>query len=61
MLDNEVHVERRVIWTVVLTSSWEGQRNIKDDWQFDDEAAAVACADRLVRKQLVAVRGEDKL
>jgi hypothetical protein len=57
---NEVHVERKIIWNVVLTSHWEGN-DVTDDWQFDDEASAVKCADRLITKKLAAIRGEDKL
>lgn len=56
----EIHVEKRTVWEVFLTVDEEhiGPESL---WQHDTEKDAVEQADRMFRKNLVNVRGEDKL
>ena len=58
--DREVHVERKVIWNVVITRKWESSID-KDEWEHASEAEAIKTADRMVSKELANIRGEDKL
>lgn len=54
---NEVRVERRTIWNVVLIYE-DGERR---EWPHQSEEAAVKKANDMVRKRLVNIRGEDRL
>jgi hypothetical protein len=58
--DIEVHVERKIIWNVVLSDRWEGGINHRE-WPHDTEKEAIERADSLFRKRLASIRGKDKL
>jgi hypothetical protein len=58
--DIEVHVERKVIWNVVVSDRWDGGINHRE-WAHGTEKEAVERADSLFRKKIASIRGEDKL
>lgn len=54
--EREIHVERAVIWNVVITDEFGPHL-----WPHESETEAVERADRMFRNKLATKRGEDKL
>jgi hypothetical protein len=54
--EREIHVEKKTLWSVVITDQY-GKR----DWLHDSEQEAIERADRMYAHKLATKRGDDIL
>jgi hypothetical protein len=57
----EIHVERREVYDVVITTVHDGVQERKQGWLHATKQEAVERADRMFKNKLATERGEDIL
>lgn len=55
-MDREIHVEKQVIWNVVITDEFG-----RKEWPHNSEEEAIKRCNRMFDKGLVTERGKDSL